>query len=128
MALRQGNKVRTVQKSGILTYIVVVEKSSVKLSVRPNWAKAVKAENGQEMHLGTWSALPEGATRLSCVNKTKPTRNLQPTWVLAQDLSTKYPVKAESSASICENGRCKYGMQKAQIVLFIGTNDRSSQC
>lgn len=78
MALRQGNKVRTIQKSGIFTYLVVVEfKSSVRLSVRPNWAKAVKAENGQEMHLGTWSALPEGATRLSCVNKTKPIRNLQ---------------------------------------------------
>lgn len=36
----------------ICAYLVVTEKSSVRLRVGPNWGKAVKAENGQEMRLG----------------------------------------------------------------------------
>lgn len=99
----------------MFTYVVVAEKSSVRLRARPNWAKAVKDENGQETYLGNPVSAPEGPLWLSSVNKTKPNPISD---ALAQDLSSIYPAKLETSANILQNGRCEYGTQRARTALL----------
>lgn len=49
----------------MFTYLVVVEKSSMRLRARPNWAKAVKAENGQETQLGNLVSASRGCNSAS---------------------------------------------------------------